>query len=229
MHHFCGHFGCSKGQPLWLWMDTSLLLWYQRNGGQALPTPLRASHKRCCWWPERRGLVRAGPVPQPRHSLFSLFLPGYIVQGARPGQDKRRAAGRAVRVPCEGVWSVCYPKTLSCFGERVAADWGVAEGGWVSVWRMGCGLLVLLWMAVCVWIGTCCLPLCAFLEPEAGCVAGVTGDLIKELRSKKKLSSFWMEARTQWVRLSEHACLILAWGTALTACCDGNIKTLVSN
>lgn len=58
--------------------------------------------------------------------------------------------------------------------------WGLGMGGGVSVWRMGCELLALLWMAVCVWIGTCCLPLCELLEPEAGCVAGVTGDLIKE-------------------------------------------------
>ncbi len=63
-------------------------------------------------------------------------------------------------------------------GGRGLGSWG--GGGWVSVWRMGCGLLALLWMAVTVWIGTCCLLLCAFLQPEAGCVAGVTGDLIKE-------------------------------------------------
>ncbi len=88
MHHFFGHFECSKGQPLWLWMDTSLLLWYQRNGGQALPTPLRAPHKRCCWWPERRGLVRASPVPQPRHSLFSLFCLVTLCRGPGRGRTK---------------------------------------------------------------------------------------------------------------------------------------------
>ncbi len=180
MHHFCGHFGCSKGQPLWLWMDTSLLLWYQRDGGQALPTPLRAPHKRCCWWPERRGLVRAGPVPQPRHSLFSLFCLVTLCRGPGWGRTK----GSRWPGGSDSMWRclecVLPQNPLLFWGEggRGLGSWG--GGGWVSVWRMGCGLLALLWMAVSVWIGTCCLPLCAFLQPEAGCVAGVTGDLIKE-------------------------------------------------
>ncbi len=73
---------------------------------------------------------------------FFSVLPGHIVQGARPGQDKREP----VQILSEGVWSVCYPKTLSCFGERVAEDWGAGEegggcqcDGWVAVcWRF-CG------------------------------------------------------------------------------------------
>lgn len=53
--------------------------------------------------------------------------------GGQAGAQQKGAAGRAVRIPCEGVWSVCYPKTLSCFRERVAVDWGLGGGGGVTV------------------------------------------------------------------------------------------------
>lgn len=61
--------------------------------------------------------------------LFSSVPAQSHCVGGPAWAGQKGAAGRVVRILCEGVWSVCYPKTLSCFGERVAEDWGAGEEG----------------------------------------------------------------------------------------------------
>lgn len=71
-------------------------------------------------------------MPQPRHSLFSLFLPGHIVQGARPGQDKREPRAGRFRF-CVKVFGVCATPKPSLVLGRGWPKAGDLRGGGVSV------------------------------------------------------------------------------------------------
>lgn len=64
-------------------------------------------------------------MPQHRHSLFSLFLPGYIVWGARPGHDKRepRAGRFGFHVKVFGVCATLKPSLVLGRGWLWTEDW----------------------------------------------------------------------------------------------------------
>lgn len=136
MCHLCGHFRSSNGWSAWLWMDTSLLLGYQRNRGQARQAPPRVQHKNCCWWPEQSGPAKEGPLPRLRHSHLSLSLPDCIVKRGLKGGRQKHCLVQAVLSSMEGCseW-VLLLFLLFFLWERVAEALGggsVTDGLWVT-------------------------------------------------------------------------------------------------
>lgn len=135
MHHLCGRFRSSNGRTVWLWMDTSLLLGYQRNRGQARQTPQRVQHKSCCWWPERRGLAKEGLLPGLRHSHVSLFLLGCIVNRGLKGGRQKRCLVQAVLSSMEGCLEWVLLLFLLFCKRGWQRHWGggsVTDGLWVT-------------------------------------------------------------------------------------------------
>lgn len=174
MRHLCGRFRSSNGRSVWLWMDTSLLLRYQQNRGQARQAPWRVQHKNCCWWPEQSGLAKEGPLPRPGHSHLSLFLPGCIVNRGLKGGTQKRCLVQAVLSSMEGCLEWELLLFLLFLWERVAeALGGRQHDGWALGHHSFCG-----WRCVPEW-KTCCLSPC--MAPRSwvwgwdGCKAGYRG------------------------------------------------------
>lgn len=174
-----GCFRSSNGWTLWLWMDTSLLLRYQRNRGQARQAPQRVQHKSCCWWPERRRLAKEGPLPGLRHSHLSLFLPDCIVNRGLKGGRQKRCLVQAVLSSVEGCseWVLLLFLLFFC-GRGWRRHWGRQRDGWALGHHCFCG-----WR--CAWMEDV-LPLSLDGPQKLGlgvgwAQGGVQGDLIMNL------------------------------------------------
>lgn len=192
-----GRFRFSNGQTVWLWMDTSPLLWYQRNRGQTRQAPQRVQHKSFCWWPERRRPAKEGPLPGLRHSHLSLFLPDCIVNRGLKGGRQKRCLVQAVLSSME----VCSEWVLLLFllflWERVVEALGggsMTDGLWVTTAFVDGG--------VPEW-RTCCLFPC--MAPKSwgwgwdGHKAGYRGIWLRICEG----------ATTQWISLYVH------WGAVI--------------
>lgn len=200
MRHLCGRFRSSNGQTVWLWMDTSLLLRYQRNRGQARQAPQRVQHKSCCWWPERRGPAKEGPLLGLGHSHLSLFLPGCIVNRGLKGGRQKRCLVQAVLSSMEG----CSEWVLLLFLLFCGRGWRRHRGA--AAWRMG------FWVTTAFVDGGVCLnggraaslPAC---PPKDGVgvgwvKGGVQGDLIMDL---------WRGYDTMSYSVSSPQCCHVEW------------------
>lgn len=158
-------------------MDTSLLLRYQRNRGQARQTPQRVQHKNCCWWPEQSGPAKEGPLPRLGHSHLSLFLPCCIVNRGLKGGRQKRCLVQAVLSSMEGCseWVLLLFLLFFFVGEGGGGTGGRQRDGWALGHHCFCG-----WR--CVWMEDV-LPLSLHGPQKLGLgvwwvQGGVQGDLI---------------------------------------------------